>query len=341
MARLRLKETPPEREERERKERKREHRKHRKREATQPLIHNPYNDIEPRYFKLERPEVFRVPKDTNTAYDPYLHSRGGDAEGPRPNQRSAGSDRSNGDSPLLDPSYYEEIKAELEEAQFRAKLFSAMEDDTRLEDIEARFNAYHIPKRWKGSGDPLERLEDMDDDEYVEWLRRKMWERKHKKEREDAARLEKERQERRERERRERREVRKHEEERRQKHKEREAVTEMTHAWQEYLASWGTLNSKPPTSLALHFQDIPWPIQHPPTSPEQLTASAISAFVLSPLHSHGKNQKQRIREALLVFHPDRFDKWVRLVRDGPDRHLVREAAGSVVRILNTLLEVEE
>jgi hypothetical protein len=55
--------------------------------------------------------------------------------------------------------------------------------------------------------------------------------------------------------------------------------------------------------------------------------------VLSPLHSHGKNRKQRIREALLVFHPNRFDKWIRLVRNERGRQLVRDAAGSVVRIL--------
>jgi len=115
----------------------------------------------------------------------------------------------------------------------------------------------------------------------------------------------------------------------------------MTHAWQNYSASWNTLNSNPPTSPTLHFRSIPWPVQHPPTSLEQLTADAISEFVLSPLHSHGKNRKQRIREALLVFHPDRFDKWIRLVRNERDRQLVHEAAGSVVRILNALLEAEE
>ena len=339
MARLRLKETPLERKERESKERKREQRKHRKQEATPAFIHNLSNDNELRYFKLEPPEIFRVPTDTNATYDSYLHSRGGDAEGPsRPNQRTASSGRLNGD---MDPSYYEEIKAELEEAQFRAKLFSAMEDDTRLEEIEARFNAYHVPKRWRDNGDPLENLEAMDDDEYVEWLRRKMWERKHKEEREETVRLENERQERRERERRERREARQQEEERQRKRRERRSVEEMTHAWQNYSASWDTLNSNPPNFPTLHFQSIPWPIQHRPTSPEQLTADAISAFVLSPLHSHGKSGKQRIREALLVFHPDRFDKWTRLVRDKSDRQVVREAAGSVARILNALLEAEE
>jgi len=339
MARLRLKETPLEQKERESRERKRERRKQRKQEADPALVHNLGKDSELRYFKLEQPEIFRVPKDTNSAYDSYLHSRGGDAEGPsRPNQRSAGSSYSNGD---LDPPYYEEIKAELEEAQFRAKLFSAMEDDTRLEDIEARFNAYHVPKRWRDNGDPPENLENIDDEEYVEWLRRKMWERKHRKEQEETVRLEKERQERRERERSERRETRKEEEERRRKRRERKAAEEMGHAWQNYSSSWDTLNSNPATFPTLCFQDIPWPVQHPPTSPEQLTADAISAFVLSPLHSHGKHRKQRIREALLVFHPDRFDKWTRLVRNESDRQLVREAAGAVVRILNALLEAEE
>ena len=339
MARLKLKETPLERKERESKERKRDQRKHRKRETSQAFVQDLSNDSEPRYFKLEQPEIFRVPKDTNAAYDSYLHSHGGDAEGPRrPDQRNTGTSRSNGDHA---PPHYEDIKAELEEAQFRAKLFGAMEDDTRLEEIEARFNAYHVPKRWMDDGNPPENLEDMNDDEYVEWLRRKMWERKHRKEREETVRLEKERQTRRERERRERREVRRQDEERRRKRTERQTVEEMTRAWQTYSASWDTLNSNPPTVSTLHFQNIPWPIQNPPTSPEQLTADAISAFVLSPLHSHGKNRKQRIREALLVFHPDRFDKWTRLVRSESDRQLVREAAGVVVRVLNALLEAEE
>jgi len=339
MARLRLKETPLERKERESKERKRDQRKHRKQEARPAFVYDPSNDSSPRYFKLEQPEIFRVPKDTNAAYDSYLHSRGGDAEGPlRPDQRSTDSGCPNGD---LDTPQYNDIKAELEEAQFRAKLFSAMEDDTRLEEIEARFNAYHVPKRWMDKGNPQENLEDMDNDEYVEWVRRKMWERKHRSEQEETVQLEKERQMRRDRERRERREARKQEEERRRKRRERQAGEEMMHAWQTYSTSWDTLSSNPPTSPTLHFQSIPWPIQHSPTSPEQLTAGAISAFVLSPLHSHGKNRKQRIRDALLVFHPDRFDKWTRLVRDEPDRQLVREAAGAVVRILNALLEAEE
>jgi len=339
MARLRLKETPLERKERDSKERKRDQRKHRKQQASQTFIHDLSNDSEPRYFKLEQPELFRVPKDTNAAYDSYLHSRGGDAEGPlRPDQRSTSSSRSNGG---LDPPHYEDIKAELEEAQFRAKLFSAMEDDTRLEEIEARFNAYHVPKRWMDNRDPLKNPEDMDNDEYIEWVRRQMWERKHKKEREETFRLEKERQIRRDRESRERREAHRQEEERQRKRRERQAVEEMTHAWQHYSASWDTLNSNPPTFPSLHFQNIPWPIQYPPTSPEQLTADAISAFVLSSLHSHGKNRKQRIREALFVFHPDRFDKWTRLVRNEPDRQLVCEAGGAVVRVLNALLEAEE
>ena len=338
MARLRLKETPLEQKERESKERKRNQRKHRKQEASQAFVQDLSNDSEPRYFKLEQPEIFRVPKDTNAAYDTYLHSHGGDAEGPRrPDQQSTSSSRSNGDKAA---PHYEDIKAELEEAQFRAKLFSAMEDDTRLEEIEARFNAYHVPKRWMDNGNPPDNLEDMDNEEYVEWVRQKMWERKHRKEREETVRLEKERQTWRDRERRERNEARKQQEERRRKRRERQAVEEMSHAWQTYSASWDTLNSNPPAVPTLHFQNIPWPIQHPPTSPEQLTADAISAFVLSPLHSHGKNRKQRIREALLVFHPDRFDKWTRLVRNEPDRQLVREAAGSVVRILNALLEAE-
>ena len=111
-------------------------------------------------------------------------------------------------------------------------------------------------------------------------------------------------------------------------------------AWQTYSASWDTLNSNPPTVSALHFQNISWPIQHPPKSPEQLTADAISAFVLSPLHSHGKNRKQRVHEALILYR-DRSDKWTRLVRNETNRQFVRETTGVVIRVLNALLEAEE
>lgn len=50
----------------------------------------------------------------------------------------------------LAPETLEQIRIEIEEARFRSKLFDAMEDDQRLDMLEASFNA-HIPARWSSS----------------------------------------------------------------------------------------------------------------------------------------------------------------------------------------------
>lgn len=77
---------------------------------------------------------------------------------------------------------FEQIRAELEEARFREKMFSAMGEDERLDNVEARLNSYaHIPRRWKGGG--MDRMDDengidpqmMDEEDYAEWVRWGMW----------------------------------------------------------------------------------------------------------------------------------------------------------------------
>jgi hypothetical protein len=79
---------------------------------------------------------------------------------------------------------YDALKAELEQEMFRQKMFDAMEDDGRLDSIEAQFNEFvQVPERWRTSGtgkNKMNVLEDgymkmdpryMDDEEYAEWIR--------------------------------------------------------------------------------------------------------------------------------------------------------------------------
>jgi hypothetical protein len=72
------------------------------------------------------------------------------------------------------------------EESFQEKLRDALEDDDRLDGIEARLNEYaYVPRRWRGASsqaygeDTVDGPDDhpnfMNDDEYAEWVRVGMW----------------------------------------------------------------------------------------------------------------------------------------------------------------------
>ena len=88
------------------------------------------------------------------------------------------------------PAQNHHIQAEIEDIQFRERMFDALGDDERLDSLEARFNDYaHIPGRWRASKaskhghtthsdqDDFLRMDPhtMDDEEYTEWIRLGMY----------------------------------------------------------------------------------------------------------------------------------------------------------------------
>lgn len=99
-----------------------------------------------------------------------------DAEyGPQPAASGSGSHRAH----KVD---YDYIQAQVEEERFREKMFGAMDDDDRLDSVEAALNTYaHVPRRWRGGG--MDRMDDelhiqpqhMEDEDYAEWIRAGMW----------------------------------------------------------------------------------------------------------------------------------------------------------------------
>ncbi|KZV90168.1 hypothetical protein EXIGLDRAFT_587551, partial [Exidia glandulosa HHB12029] len=87
----------------------------------------------------------------------------------------------------------------------------------------------------------------------------------------------------------------------------------------------------------LRWRDIPWPMVAPPSKSEDLVNGAIANFVLSPTHSQSKSPKERIREALLRWHPDRFEsRWLPKCAE-KDREEIKTGVGFVVRCLNELM----
>ncbi|KAI0764330.1 hypothetical protein BD413DRAFT_577011 [Trametes elegans] len=346
---LHLKRTPAEEAERALKKARKAARK----AAKQRLHHtddlgDPYDDPEYRRKRRRTEEPAQAYDDSDSEYGP-----------PPP---SAGSSRAH------KPDYdYDRIQAEVEEARFREKMYDAMGDDERLDSVEASLNTYaHVPRRWRGGG--MDVMQDdlaidpqcMEEEDYAEWVRAGMWRKKHAAEHEEQLRREAERKARRQREKAVREETRRleraAEEDRRRRRSQRERLRTVE-AREAYDARWKELLA-PGSATAteegsLRFGDVPWPVLPPSSSSkddrsvllEDFTAEAISAFLLSSAdvpdereaEAAKKDRKERLRETMLRFHPDKFEgRIMRLVR-ASDKEMVKEAVGVVARTLNTLM----
>ncbi|KAG8924603.1 hypothetical protein FRC02_010329 [Tulasnella sp. 418] len=294
------------------------------------------------------------------------HKRYSDDEGPSAHTSSKSfgrSKKSNGYQDLhsdLDEGHWSPPSTSYkqqtvdDDEEFRQKLFDAMEQDHGQDSAQARFNEY-VPSRWRDhigdsfSGGPQmggldakdARPELMDDDEYAEWIRYGMWARKHKAEHDEKLRKEAERKERKEKEARLREETKKlerEEAERRKKRREEKQTKLLLQYWKEYEDRWATLRQSTTTDGDLDFRAIPWPVFPSPDAPSAITKSSVSEFLLSSLHSSGKSKKQRLREGLLLFHPDRFEGRFLARVKAQDQLVVKEAVGRTARALNELVE---
>jgi hypothetical protein len=103
-------------------------------------------------------------------------------------------------------------------------------------------------------------------------------------------------------------------------------------AWAVYEARWECLDGAP---APLRFVDIPWPT----AAGAWPTPDAVAVFVLAPAHSAELSRRDRLRAALLRWHPDRFGRVLARVAE-EERETVDAAAGVVARCLNDLLAKE-
>lgn len=132
------------------------------------------------------------------------------------------------------------------------------------------------------------------------------------------------------------------ERERRRAEREREKAERVERerkAWRLYEERWAVLATHTDASDPLTFRTIPWPMFVKPKVVEDVSASRVSTFLLSPLHSEDQTRKERIKSALRRWHPDRFGRLLSRVVD-EDKEAVEKAVGTIVRCLNNLLEQE-
>ncbi|KAF8558046.1 hypothetical protein OG21DRAFT_1504733 [Imleria badia] len=107
-------------------------------------------------------------------------------------------------------------------------------------------------------------------------------------------------------------------------------------AWNAYESRWAAISA---SSETLGFRDIPWPLLAVPARAADLTPENISRFLLHPAHSSNHSRRERIRTALLRWHPDRFRRILNRVVDS-ERSEVEEGVGVIARCLNELLAKE-
>ncbi|TFY74791.1 hypothetical protein EWM64_g9222 [Hericium alpestre] len=108
----------------------------------------------------------------------------------------------------------------------------------------------------------------------------------------------------------------------------------MADAWAAYVRRWEVLDKE---EGRLTFGTVPWPVLDTPRSAADITHEAVAKFVLSPEHSGELSERDRVKKALLRWHPDRFGRFLGRV-DGADRMRVEAGVGVVARLLNELLE---
>ncbi|KIY50260.1 hypothetical protein FISHEDRAFT_39803 [Fistulina hepatica ATCC 64428] len=226
------------------------------------------------------------------------------------------------DDSYISKHEYERIQAQAEEDRFREKLFDAMADDERLDDIETRFNYYaHIPSRWRSANskgketfyeeDSFLRMNPdtiEDEEDYAEWIRLGMYRKTHAAEYEEQERVKAAKAARKAAEDARRAEtarmVKVEEFERLKKKKDAE-MHRWDYARQCYASRWAELSNAPPTNndgvLAerMTFANVPWPVvsaypistkkgrqsPSPSITVADLTLDAISTFLL-PSSSH-------------------------------------------------------
>ncbi|KAF8342599.1 uncharacterized protein EI90DRAFT_2987771 [Cantharellus anzutake] len=350
-SKLNLKQTPQEAEDRARRQAQRAARRE------SPRLYRNESPSSRQHHRSRRPHRDRSASSTHPTFPgPSRHAR---------SAAQSASYYSMEEEDLASESYeprktVDDLRAEAEEAYFRSKLFNAMADDERLEALEASFNSHaHTPHRWGSpvassatANDSAADINAMSDEEYAEWIRRGMWRRTHREEVEAEARKQEEKKRKKERERAARKaygEAERRKETRRAAKRAEEKALARREAGITYQSFWSELQARAAAASStsdqfgadppfLTFSLIPWPVFELPEGPETITREAVSEFLLSDDHSPGRTHKQRIREALLAYHPDRFvGRYISLV-EASHQKAVEEGVGRVVRILNDMLE---
>lgn len=275
------------------------------------------------------------------------------------------------------PSGFEKLKAaartEVEEEEFRQKMFDLMEDQEGPNPfVSGRYRSpprapspppvqQTIPKRFQ-PGDDVPDFSTMDDEEYAEAIRYGMWRRQNKEEVERLERLKK-LQEEEDRKKAKAKEAQEKEEKRRIEVLAREKGAQDAKRTQQelsdYKAKWDALRTtvakdQQSESATLRLVDMAWPIFYGSSfhvfAPSMLSREKVEKFYTAMLPSTSDISttapptvdqdraalKKILREAILAYHPDRFvGRYLAKVHED-EKELVKEAVIRTSQIINEI-----
>ena len=99
--------------------------------------------------------------------------------------------------------------------------------------------------------------------------------------------------------------------------------------WKALLVPDAACPPSPAPRRSLHLCDVPWPV----FSGAEIGPETIAAFLVP----EGADKKEKLRQTLLRFHPDKFEGRIMPRIRASDKELVRDAVGRVARAINDLL----
>lgn len=109
-------------------------------------------------------------------------------------------------------------------------------------------------------------------------------------------------------------------------------------AWAYYESRWKICSSHEKPDKPFVFKDIPWPMFAVPSKTESLSAERISAFLFEGVNGNEpKLRRERVREALLRWHPDKFEGKLGAKLDAKEKERILEGVGIVARCLNDMM----
>ena len=118
-------------------------------------------------------------------------------------------------------------------------------------------------------------------------------------------------------------------------------------AWEEYDKAWERLTSsiRPVKTFTFRkvkftFGDVPWPTLSQPAGAvdlENITGPAIANFLLHPHREPQKSRKEKLRDAVLRYHPDKFDGRILPRVIDEDKARVQKGVEMVMKCLNELM----
>ena len=112
---------------------------------------------------------------------------------------------------------------------------------------------------------------------------------------------------------------------------------EIVHLFEMHEQQWSMLGQQD----ELVWSSFPWPVLRAVSSAGELTEGTIGAYIESPYHGDSNSLKERIKEHIRRWHPDRFDTRLLPKVVERERDAVKEGARTIYRILTAAFIISE